>query len=357
MQPVVRRALAVFACASGVAWPARAQYRQRVVLLESAGDAASSEVQARVRGELAGAGFEVVALPLAPEEDVERRADEAAGELHPAAVLYVLAAASDSDAAGARSLFISDRLLHKHYVLRFRGDAEAPPNQATQVAVQAVEILNADLAELSLTREPPPPVAASVPAVREAPSPPPHEDGARGRAHAELHAGIGVLEGFHGTGATWTPIFRAGVVAPQSWFDGVPLALSLLASVAAFGGEVTAATPSGEAHLTQALGDVEVVARLLPSALFEPFLLVKSGAYTLRGQGTNGAVVRTARTWTAASGGGAGVRAAVGPGFAVVLSGELSFAWSRSIVRIANQEVATAGAPAALYGATAVGVF
>ena len=136
-----------------------------------------------------------------------------------------------------------------------------------------------------------------------------------------------------------------------------PLAFSLLASVAAFGGEVTAVTPSGTATMQQALGDVEVSGRLLPHAVFQPFLLVKSGAYTLRAQGTNGPVVRSARTWTGTTGGGAGVRAVVSQGFALVLSGELSFAWSRSIVRIADREVATAGSPAALYGATVVGVF
>jgi len=348
-------ALAVFACVFGVASPAGAQYRRRVVLLESAGDAASSEVQARVRGELAGAGFEVVALPLATDADAARSAEEAAGGLHPTAVLYVVAAPADSETASARSLVIEDRVLHRSYVVRFRGDAEAPPNQATQVAVQAVEILNADLAELSLTREPPAAVVTSAPPVRE--TPPPRDDVERRRMHAELQAGAGVLEGFHGTGATWTPIFRAGVNAPESWFGGVPLAFSLLASVAAFGGEVTAVTPSGTATMQQALGDVEVSGRLLPHAVFQPFLLVKSGAYTLRAQGTNGPVVRSARTWTGTTGGGAGVRAVVSQGFALVLSGELSFAWSRSIVRIADREVATAGSPAALYGATVVGVF
>lgn len=355
MTRLVPGALAAFGWVLGAAAPAHAQYRHRVVLLESAGDTATAEVQARVRGELAGAGFDVVALPIAPGEDAERRADAVAGELHPAAVLYVLAP-PEAETEAPRALFISDRLLHKSFVVRFRSDAQAPPNQAAQVAVQAVEILNADLAELSLTREtPPPPVVVSAPPVRETPPRPAAAE--RGRVHAELQAGVGVLEGFHGTGATWTPIVRLGVNAPERWFDGAPLVLSVLGSVAAFGGEVTIATPDGAAHLTQALGDVEVVGRLLPHAPFEPFLLVKSGAYSVRGRGTHGDVLRSARTWTATSGGGAGLRAVVGPKFAVVLSGELSFAWSRSIVRIANQEAATAGSPAALYGATAVGVF
>jgi hypothetical protein len=214
--------------------------------------------------------------------------------------------------------------------------------------------LNADLAELSLTHAAPAPVVTRAP-VRSAP--PPRTDGERRRVHAELAAGAGVLEGFHGTGATWTPIFRAGVSAPESWSDDVPVAFSLLANVAAFGGAVTIVTPNGSAALEQALGELEVVGRLLPHAAFQPVLLVKSGAYTLRAEGTNGPVVRGARTWTATSGGGAGVRAVVSASLAVVLSGELSFAWSRSIVRIAKREVAAAGSPAALYGVTLAGVF
>ena len=44
------------------------------------------------------------------------------------------------------------------------------------------------------------------------------------------------------------------------------------------------------------------------------------------------------------------------PGFAFVLSTELTLAWSRTIVRIAERPVATAGAPLATAGAGIVGV-
>jgi hypothetical protein len=357
MSPFVRAAFGVFAGVLLGSTPLGAQYRYRVVLLETAADTQSSEVEARLRGELTGAGFEVVALPIAPGDDVERRAEAAAGELHPAAVLYVVAPGPDADSEPSRSLVISDRLLRKNLVVRFRGDAQAPPNQAAQVAVQAVEILNADLAELSVTREAPAPapVVRDTPPAREAPAHP--EAPARRRAHAELQGGMGVLQGFHGTGAVWTPIVRAGVNAPESWLGGAPLMLSLLASVAAFGGEATVATSDGEAHLTQAEADAELVACFAPHAPVAPFVLVKSGAYTLRAEGAGAPVVHTERTWSGTSGVGAGIRVALGVRFALVLSGEVGFAWSRSIVRIANVPVASAGSPAALYGATAVGVF
>jgi hypothetical protein len=357
MSPLARAAFGVFAGVLLGTSPLRAEYRYRVVLLETAADARSAEVEARLRGELTGAGFEVVALPVAPGDNVERRAEAAAGELHPAAVLYVIVQPADADSEPSRSLLISDRLLRKNFVVRFRADAQAPANQAAQVAVQAVEILNADLAELSVTRETPPspPVVPNAPPTRE--TPPRADARERHRAHAELQGGIGVLQGFHGTGAVWTPIVRAGVIAPESWLDGAPLTLSLLASVAAFGGETTVATPDGEAQLTQAAIDGELVACFAPHAPFAPFVLLKTGAYTLRAEGAQAAVVHTERTWSGASGAGVGVRAALGTGFALVLSGELAFAWSRTIVHIANVEVASAGSPTALYGATAVGVF
>lgn len=357
MSPFARARVAIFAGVLLGTAPLGAQYRYRVVLLETAADTQSAEVEARLRGELAGAGFEVVALPVAPGDDVAGRAEAAAGELHPAAVLYVVAPAPDADSEAARTLLISDRLLRKNFAVRFRADEQAPTNQAAQVAVQAVEILNADLAELSVTRETPPPapVVQNTPPTRD--TLPRAEAPGRHRAHAELQAGMGVLQGFHGTGAVWTPIVRAGVNAPESWLAGAPLTLSLLASVAAFGGEATVATADGAAHLTQAEVDAELVACFVPHAPVAPFVLLKSGAYTLRAEGSGAPVVHTERTWSGTSGVGAGVRVPLGASFAFVASGEVGFAWSRSIVQIANVPVASAGSPAAIYGATAVGVF
>ena len=336
--------------------PARAQYRHRVVLLETPGDAASAEVPARLHGELTAAGFDVVALPVAAGDDLKRAAENAAGELHPAAVLYVVSPAPDDDSAQG-AVWISDRLLHRTFVVRFRADAGAPSGEAANVAVQAIEILRADLAELSVTREvhrePSPPK----------PSPPPARERARSAvapspgARPEVQGGFGLLQGFAGVRSTWTPVLRAGTSLPAAWLDDAPVTVSVLASVAALGGEVRIEASEGAALVRQTLAGLDVVLRLAPREVVAPFFLVSGGAYAAQITGTGGPAVHARTTWSPASGGGVGVRAPLGAGFAVVVSGELSYAWSRTQIRIAERRVATAGAPLALLSAAAVGVF
>jgi hypothetical protein len=74
------------------------------------------------------------------------------------------------------------------------------------------------------------------------------------------------------------------------------------------------------------------------------------------GLGANG-ISRSADTWSAVSGGGGGLFVQPSSGVAIVLSGELLTAWSRTIVNIAEQRVASAGAPLLLLTAGVAGVF
>jgi hypothetical protein len=339
--------------------PVVAQHRHRVVVVEPASEDAAAEVRARLRGELRAAGFDVIALPAPDTGDPREISETSARELHPAAVLFVTTTADVVPSAG--EIWLSDRLLSRTFVLKFSLNSTQPSRDAARVAVQAVEVLKADLAELSLTRQEPapppppstPPVVPVVPEI-EAPPPAPEPSGFEPR----LEAGAGILQGFSGLGTGVTPVLRFGGRLPASWFGEQTPAVDVLANLAAFGGERRLRRPAGEARVKQTLGTLSIAARFLPEQVVQPFVSVSSGIYGVRVDGlARSGVSRAADTWSAASGGGAGLLLQPTEGIAFVLSGELLSAWSRTIVNIAEQRVASVGAPVLLLTASVAGVF
>jgi len=331
---------------------AAAEYRHRVVLIEPAGEDGSGELRARLRGELLAAGFDVIALPGPSTADL-REIENTARELHPAAVLFVSRTEREAEPTGGE-IWLSDRLLRRTFVLKFSLNAAEPSRDTARVAVQVVEILKADLAELSLTRESPPPPPALPPAPVASVAPAPESTGFEPR----IEAGAGMLQGFSGLGAAITPVLRAGGRLPQEWFGAGAPAFDVLASVAAFGGEVRIARPAGEARVKQTLATFGVSARFLPSQVAQPFLVASSGAYGVRvdGLGADG-VGRSADTWSALSGGGGGLFLQPSRGVAIVLSGEMLAAWSHTIVNVAGQRAASAGASVLFLTVGVAGVF
>jgi hypothetical protein len=343
-----------------VALPAEAQYRHRVVVLEPANEPESAELRARLRGELAAAGFEVVAVPSPEGQDPKVLAESVAASLHPAAVIHARlpAAAGTTDADATGELWISDRLLKRTFVLRFR-TGDPTPDEAARVAVQAVEVLKADLAELSVTRAPP---APQPPKPLPAPVRVSAAESRPLRFPVEL--GAAVLPGFGGLASTWTPVLRAGVTMPATWEESEPPSLDVRARVAALGGNVRVEAPLGEARVRHTLVGLEVALRLLPKSAIQPFFLACFDAYGLHVEGRSAsAAAHSERTWSFAMGGGLGlwiqpyVHARARPDLALALTGELEAAWVPTEIRIAGEKVATVGAPTALLGAGLVGVF
>jgi hypothetical protein len=348
--------------------PAAAESRHRVVVLEPPGTLRYPELRARLRGELLAAGFDVVSVAVTPGEPMKASAERAAAEHHPAAVVWVVepepAAPADPTAPAASpddtgEIWILDRLLPHTYVLTFDATV-AGAGDATRVPVTAVEILKADLAELSLTHVPPPPPRLAPPPV----SPP--------LLHLEHRAwrfvvepGFALLAGFSGLDSTWTPVLRAGVRFPATWETVAPPVFELRARVATFGGEVVVTAPEGEARVKQTLVGVEGVARLLSKSVVQPFFLVSAGAYSahVAGKSTT-AAAHSETTWSFATGGGLGLwfqPSAPQPddhaGWAFVTTGALEVAVVPTAVRIAERRVATAGAPTGLLSAGIAGFF
>jgi len=349
--------LSMLALLAFVAPPAKAQYRHRVVLLEPPSEPESAELRARLRGELTAAGFEIVAVPSPEGQDPKVLAESVAGAQHPAAVIYARPPVTAGPEANGE-LWISDRLLKRTFVLRFRA-ADPTADEAAHVAVQAVEILKADLAELSVTREPTrePPPKPSAPAVVA-------KVAQFRRLRLPVELGVAMLPGFGGVESTWTPVLRAGVTLPAEWEANEPPNLDVRARIAALGGDARVEAPEGEARVRHTLIGLEAALRLLPESALQPFFLVCVDAYGLNVEGRSAsAAVHTERTWSLATGGGVGlwiqpfVHTRVRPDIAVALTGELEAAWAPTAIRIAERRVATVGSPTALLGAGVVGVF
>jgi hypothetical protein len=336
---------------------ARAEYRHRVVLLEPPNAESSLEVRARLRGELSAAGFDVIALEVASIDDPKRTSETAARELQPAAVLFIVEPQGPPDQVRQASIWLSDRLLRRTFVLTYSVDPADPGRDSARVAVQVAEILKADLAELSVTRAEKPkraPEPELPPLPPEPPPPPPRlGDGVR------LEAGVALLQGFDGFGSSVTPLARLGASLPASWFRRAPLSLDVILSAAAFGSAVRTRRETDSATLSQGIGTLTVAARFIPTSFVQPMVTASSGAYRVAwaGSATAPRVADSGRTWSGVSGGGAGLWIQPTGGFAATLQGEVLAAWSRTVLRFEGEPVASAGSPMLLVSAAVVGVF
>jgi hypothetical protein len=331
---------------------AAAQYRHRVVLLErSSADDAGREITTRVRAELSAAGFDVTALPIG-DEDPKKAVEGAGFHVHPASVLLVERLDEESGAPpGDAELWLSDRLLRKTVVLRLRrderaSDAESRSRDAARIAVQAVELVKARLAELSLTRErereaPPPSVTAPRP-------PLPVTRGAR----PNLTAGVGLLEGFQDGQQSLTFVLRLGVALPERWTGDV-LALDVRGGFIGLGRAARIEHGAGSASLRHTAVELDAVVRFLPKRQVQPFVSLGGGflAVDVAGMAPEPYRNTSARTLSGlvSASGGLWLQPVSGIGLAV--EGQLLDAWSKTIVRIAGEDAAEVAAPLLLLSA------
>jgi len=229
---------------------------------------------------------------------------------------------------------------------------------AAHAAVQAAELLKADLAELSVTHEPPAPVTKASPLL-----PAWDERGAWRGWGVGVEPGVALVQGFAGAGTEWSPILRVGVSTPASWWvaEHEPPVWEIRAKIAAFGTRARLETDAGAARVGQSLAGLEVAWRALPGSVVQPFVVVSGDAYAVHVEGESPAPTHSKTTWSFASGAGAGVKlVALGNHrrtLALVLTGVVELAWSATEIRIAGERVATVGAPFVLASAGAAGTF
>jgi hypothetical protein len=352
----------------GVAVLAQNRHRHRVVLLErptAAGSSindASLEVLARLRGELTAAGFEVVWLP-ADEGDPGVVSETAGSELHPAAVIYVLEKPAEGTDPHRIELWLSDRLSRRTFMQTLRVESDDSGHGYRRLAIQAVELLKARLAELQIAApsgEPPPAVEPApepppVPEPPPAPEPPTNEPAAGGR----LAGGVALFQGLDGAGASFAPRLRGGGTIPAGSIGNAPLAVDIGATLAGLGTTTKVRASGGEASVNQGLGTIDVAVRFDRGALLQPVLVASAGAYTVNVEGhpTGTDIGHEERTWSVYTSGGAGVWLQPTAGFALELEGQLGRAWKKTVVRMNGIEAADVGAPLVVLSASGVGVF
>jgi hypothetical protein len=328
---------------------ASGEYQHRVVLLERrSATEADHEIAMRVRAELGAAGFEVIALP-AGDEGPKQAVEEAGYQVHPASVLLVERLATSSDDGGDAELWLSDRLLQKTVVLRLRGDtahaaSDGGSREAARIAVQAVELVKARLAELSLTRERErerereSQRRAPVPIAPPAPEP-------RG-ARPNVTAAVGLLEGFQDGQQSVTPVLRLGVALPERWTGDV-LAVDVRGGFIGLGRAARVQHGAASATVRHTAVELDAVMRFVPKRRIQPFVSLGGGFLALDVVGTAPDPYRNSskRTLTGlvTAGGGLWLQPALGIG--LVLEGHLLNAWSKTVVRIAGEDAAEVAAP------------
>lgn len=332
---------------------ASAEYRHRVVLLErQSADESDHEIAMRIRAELGAAGFEVIAL-AAGDEGPKQAVEEAGYQVHPASVLLVERLTPSSGGGADAELWLSDRLLQKTVVLRLKGEPaqsgaeqDAGSREAARIAVQAVELVKARLAELSLTREratqtitPPPPPP---------PPPPPEPGGAR----PNLTAALGLLEGFQKGQQSLTPVLRLGVALPERWTGDV-LAIDVRGGFIGLGRAARVEHGEGSASLRHTAVELDAVIRFLPKRRLQPFVSLGGGFLALDVNGTAPEPYRNSSQRTLSglvtAGGGVWLQPVLGIG--LVLEGHLLNAWSKTVVRISGTDAAEVAAPLLLLSA------
>jgi hypothetical protein len=356
---------------------ARAE-RAVLVLAPRSADPALIEVTARVRGELAAAGFDVFTRE-APAHASPRRAVEIAGAgLEPSAVLWIVAAQSHSAAEPNLEIWLSDRLLGRVSMARLSSAAE-DSGTPKQLAVYAVELLRARLSELRVgtdqeahaTHVEASQWVEQAPEAREpAPSPPEVVDaaqpasGTRAEARFGVSAGLGYLFGAGSLEGAMLPAIGAFARLAAPGAKRVPAAhrlmrVDLRLSAAGFGGSQWVRAEQGSMEIDQAYGTLSVALRFVTKLPVEPLLSLGAGVYTLGARGAAEAPYEAhdERYWAPLGSCGVGLRSRPFAHLSLLGSAELLAAWSRAELRVAEASAARAGGAMWLMRAELQGVF
>lgn len=187
---------------------AEAQSSRRVVVIHPpAADDIRTEAVTRVQGELTAAGFDVVHVLEKEGTDVLLAVDAAMKEMQPLAVFAIFAPPPSASGEATAQILFSDGAKGRTLIERMPLDRQHPDHEAKVLAVRAVELLKANLAEfwVEADRVGAPPVA--LPVVPKAESAPPPALRAP-LAGFGVEAGLGVIQQFHELGASVMPVLK-----------------------------------------------------------------------------------------------------------------------------------------------------
>jgi hypothetical protein len=340
-------AIGVLASILSFAASARADPRYRVVLLRPpVTDDVTSDALARVHGELTAAGFDVSVLAQDPALDVRSALETVARELDPIAAFAIVRAAGGNTA----EIWVCDRIAGKSVIQSVRLDGAGTPGEPSRsvvLAVQAVELLKASLAQYwlaSMRRSQP---AREIPAANE-PAP-----AAFVLAGVGVGAGVGWLDSVGAVTAAWQPVVRASYGGAGGW--------AVRITAGGLGTDAAVQAPAGSASIRQELAALEIVRGFRAGRRIQLVASLGGGAYHARVTGTGtGAQNHTdhvTATWSALALAGGGVVVPIVAHVAFTADAQLGVTWPDNLIRIVGVEAGRTGRPALLASAGVLATF
>jgi hypothetical protein len=323
-----------------------------VVLRAPHADEVTAEATARVQGELGAAGFHVVVLPVA-SESARTEVETAGSDLAPVGAFAIFVRAEEG--GGVAEIWVSDRVRQRTVVERARLTETDHERESEVLAVRAVELLKASLAELWL--QPPvtvpPPPAPPPPIVRAPPEPPKRAAQVRAAFASGIGLGVGagMMAGFRDVGPIWLPALF--------FIYGEERGLSVHLGFHGLGPAVTLTAAAGTAKVDEQLVSVDVVKTWWPRARLVPFASAGVGAQHVHVNGTAAAPYAgaTADPWSLLTTAGLGAALPLYSGLSLVAQTRFALAWPPTAVRIADADAGHFGTPSLLVDADMLGVF
>jgi hypothetical protein len=320
-----------------------------VVLRPAKSDPVTTEAMARVQGELKAAGFEVAVLPL-HDDDARHDLESAGAQLRPIAA-FALFVSSSEDGPPMAEIWVSDRIRQKTIIQHAVLDEQDRGRGSKVLAVRAVELLKASLADFWTPAARAAAASASAPSAPVAPvreseskAPAPFTSG------PGVGVGIGVAENFGAVGVTWAPYASlsygfAGAFTLRARFDGL-------------GPGVTLSSAAGSARIEQQLGMVEAVKAWWPQSLIVPFVFAVAGVQHIYVAGTATVPYRAHKSddWSFLTAVGGGLSVPLLAWMSLVVQARAMTAWPTTAVQIADVEVGRIGGPTLMVDGGLLGV-
>jgi hypothetical protein len=343
--------------------PLRAHPSYRVVVLRPpSADEITSEALARVQGELAAAGFEVIVLNQSGQSDARTVVETAGAEIRPIAAFAIFGRPAASEKAWEAEIWVSDRIANRTTMQTMQVDLRDRARGATVLAVQAVELLKASLADLWVEPSKELPERSSAPRAPEPRNTSPSADRSSSAPMSTLptssrmpttgfgvHAGVALIENPEGIGPSFETVVKL------SYGDRAGLAGRL--TVSGFGTSISSRAEAGTVRIGQKLALLELVAPLGPVARFTPLVDVGVGAYGVEidGVGSPPYQGRSETAWSLLTAIGGGVALSLGSRLAWITEAQGLLAFPQAVVRIGDSEVGRMGRPSLLFSTGIVG--
>lgn len=325
-----------------------------VILLRPATpDELTTEAMARVKGELKAAGFDVIVIRLS-SDDARRDLETAGRELNPIAAFAIFVKPPEGRTSVAE-IWVSDRIKQQTIIQNALLHETDRGRESEILAVRAVELLKANLADFwspaSPSTAPPPDLPSPRPVL------PPRNGERKLRSPFAsglgLGVGVGVMESFGATGMSWAP----DAVVSYGW----PQGFSVRASVLGLGSAWTLSAANGgaaTATLEQQLVMLDAVKTWWPRSVFVPFIFAGTGGQHIhvagRGAPPHRGYVSDQLSLLTTIGLGVGIPLV--STLSLVMQARGAVAWPQSVVRIDDADVGRVGNPSLLVDGALMGM-